>query len=136
MRQCYTRPRCSLSLRAVRSNRCCYVICLHGKMELGTGTERPPSSPATLVPGFLGTGVVASSQHAVQTGTSLCSCLQRKTSETSLPCDLFEDWKKSHHVPLVLASLILSWVTAMITEVHITGRRSLSYLCVWVFIHM
>lgn len=52
-----------LSLRAVHSDRCRYVICLHGKMELGTGTERPPSSPATLVPGFLGTGVVASSSN-------------------------------------------------------------------------
>lgn len=54
----------ALSLRAVRSDRCRYVICLRGKMELGTGTERPPSSLATLVPGFLWTGGVASSQFS------------------------------------------------------------------------
>lgn len=32
------------------------VICFGGKMALGTGTERPPSAPATLVPGFPGSG--------------------------------------------------------------------------------
>lgn len=43
------------------------TLVLDGKMELGTGTECPPSWPATLVPGFLGSGGVTTSQLAVQT---------------------------------------------------------------------
>lgn len=64
-------------LCAIRSDRCCDVICLGGKMELGTRAEQPLSSPASYFHCFLLTKSPPHNLHFNQH----CHCLSTFTEK-------------------------------------------------------